>query len=109
MPTPKTRRVQTKRGGGPTYDGGKSGKVGIAKSIRVQQLLGDVKDLVLTAESPSQLRRILNSAAWKIKKAGLVEALEMHDIGTANRLASEILTLTEVKKARVESNINIIA
>lgn len=75
--------------------------------IRVKQILGDVLDLVLTAETPAQLRKVLNSAAWGIKKATLVEALELGQVGRANKLASEILNLTEVKKKAFEGNINV--
>jgi hypothetical protein len=78
----------------------------ITEQIRVKQILGDVLELVVSAKSPAQLRKVLNSASWQIKKATLVEALELNQLYRANRLASEILNLTEVKKKSIEGNIN---
>jgi hypothetical protein len=78
----------------------------VTEQIRVKQILGDVLELVATAESAAQLRKVLNSAAWKIKKATLMESLELNQLGRANRLATEILNLTEVKKKAIEGNIN---
>ena len=78
----------------------------VTEQIRVKQILGDVLELVATAKSAAELRKVLNSAAWKIKKATLMEALELNQLGRADKLASEILNLTEVKKKAVEGNIN---
>lgn len=78
----------------------------LANTIRAKQILGDILDLVATAESATQLRKVLNSASWKIKKAILCEALELNQLGRADKLASEILGLTEVKKKAIEGNIN---
>lgn len=78
----------------------------VTEQIRVKQILGDVLELVATAKSAAQLRKVLNSAAWKIKKATLMEALELNQLGRANKLASEILNLTEVRKKAFEGNIN---
>jgi hypothetical protein len=86
-------------------DGGQTEWV-MTEKIRVKQILGEVLELVCTAKSPAQLRKVLNSAAWSIKKATLVEALELNDVTRANRLATEILNLTEVKKQSFEGNIN---
>jgi hypothetical protein len=86
-------------------DGGQAEWI-MTERIRVKQILGDVLELVCSAKSPSQLRKVLNSAAWQIKKATLVEALELNDTNRANRLATEILNLTEVKKQSFEGNIN---
>jgi len=86
-------------------DGGQAEYI-MTERIRAKQILGEVLELVCTAKSPAQLRKVLNSAAWQIKKATLVEALELNDTVRANRLASEILNLTEVKKQSIEGNIN---
>jgi hypothetical protein len=86
-------------------DGGQTEWV-MTEQIRVKQILGEVLELVATAKTPAQLRKVLNSAAWSIKKATLVEALELNDVHRANRLATEILNLTEVKKQSFEGNIN---
>jgi hypothetical protein len=87
-------------------DGGQAEYI-MTERIRVKQILGDVLELVLSARSPAQLRKVLNSAAWQIKKATLVEALELGDVGRANALSSEILNLTEVKKQSFEGNLNV--
>jgi hypothetical protein len=87
-------------------DGGQQEYI-VTEQIRVKQILGDVLDLVLSAKSPAQLKKVLNSAAWSIKKATLVEALELGNVHRANRLASEILNLTEVKKQSIEGNLNV--
>lgn len=79
----------------------------MTERIRVKDILGDVLELVLSARSPAQLRKVLNSAAWSIKKATLVEALELGNVHRANRLATEILNLTEVKKQSFEGNLNV--
>ena len=73
----------------------------IVEDIRVRQILGDVLDLVLNATSPAQLKKVLNSASWSIKKAILVEALELGHIERANNLATQILNLTEVKEKKL--------
>jgi hypothetical protein len=70
----------------------------MVEQIRVKQILGDVLELVLNATSPAQLKKVLNSSAWQIKKAVLVEALELGHIDRANTLATQILNLTEVKE-----------
>jgi hypothetical protein len=85
-------------------DGGKQTHR-IVEQIRVKQILGDVLDLVLNATSASQLRKVLNSASWKIKKAILIEALELGHIDRANNLATQILNLTEVKEKKLSGNI----
>ena len=79
----------------------------MTEQIRVRQILGDVLELVCSAKSPAQLKKVLNSASWQIKKATLVEALELNNLHRANRLASEILNLTEVKKQVFEGNFNV--
>ena len=87
-------------------DGGQQEYI-MTERIRVKQILGDVLELVLSAKSPAQLRKVLNSAAWQIKKATLVESLELGNVHRANRLATEILNLTEVKKQSFEGNLNV--
>ena len=47
----------------------------IVEQIRVKEILGEVLDLVLESKSVTELRKVLNSASWKIKKAILVEAI----------------------------------
>jgi hypothetical protein len=94
----KSFKKQRKDGGHKEHE--------MVERIRTKQILGDVLELVMTAESPAQMRRVLNSAAWKIKKACLVESLELEQLGRADKLASEILNLTEVKKKAIEGNIN---
>jgi hypothetical protein len=90
----------------PRRDGGQQEYI-VTEQIRVKQILGEVLELVLSAKSPAQLKKVLNSAAWTIKKATLVEALELGNVHRANRLASEILNLTEVKKQSFEGNLNV--
>lgn len=87
-------------------DGGKQEHRQI-ENIRVQQILGEILELVLKCQTSRELRKTLNSSAWKIKKAVLVEALELGDLNKANRLASEILNLTEVKKAAIQADVNV--
>jgi hypothetical protein len=79
----------------------------MVEHIRVKQILGDVLELVLSATSPAQLKKVLNSASWSIKKAILVEALELGHIERANNLATQILNLTEVKEKRLSGGIGI--
>jgi hypothetical protein len=79
----------------------------IVEDIRVKQILGDVLDLVLNATSAAQLKKVLNSASWSIKKAILVEALELGHIERANNLATQILNLTEVKEKRLSGGFGI--
>ena len=73
----------------------------MVEDIRVKQILGEVLTLVLNATSPAQLKKVLNSASWSIKKAILVEALELGHIERANNLATQILNLTEVKEKKL--------
>jgi hypothetical protein len=79
----------------------------IVEDIRVRQILGDVLDLVLNATSAAQLKKVLNSASWQIKKAILVEALELGHIERANNLATQILNLTEVKEKKLSGGFGI--
>lgn len=79
----------------------------MVEQLRVKEILGDALELVLNATSVTQLRKVLNSASWKIKKAILVEALELGHIERANNLATQILNLTEVKEKRVSGNIGV--
>lgn len=79
----------------------------IVEDIRVKQILGDVLDLVLNATSPAQLKKVLNSASWSIKKAILVEALELGHIERANNLATQILNLTEVKEKKLSGGFGV--
>jgi hypothetical protein len=79
----------------------------IVEDIRVRQILGDVLELVLNATSAAQLRKVLNSASWNIKKAILVEALELGHIERANNLATQILNLTEVKEKKLSGGFGI--
>lgn len=79
----------------------------VVEHIRVKQILGDVLELVLNTTSPAQLRKVLNSSAWQIKKAVLVEALELGHIDKANNLATQILNLTEVKEKKVTGGLGI--
>lgn len=77
----------------------------MVEQIRVKEILGEVLELIINATSVTQLRKILNSASWKIKKAVLVEALELGQIDRANTLATQILNLTEVKEKKLSGNI----
>ena len=79
----------------------------MTEQIRVKQILGDVLNLVLNATSPAQLKKVLNSSAWQIKKAVLVEALELGHIDRANILATQILNLTEVKEKRLSGGFGV--
>jgi len=79
----------------------------IVEDIRVRQILGDVLDLVLNATSAAQLKKVLNSASWQIKKAILVESLELGHIERANNLATQILNLTEVKEKRLSGGFGV--
>jgi hypothetical protein len=79
----------------------------MVEQIRVQQILGEVLELVLGATSPAQLKKVLNSASWSIKKAILVEALELGHIERANNLATQILNLTEVKEKKLSGGFGI--
>lgn len=79
----------------------------MVEQLRVKEILGDVLDLVLTATSAAQLRKVLNSASWQIKRALLVEALELGHIDRANNLATQILNLTEVKEKKVSGHIGV--
>ncbi len=79
----------------------------IVDQIRVKQILGDVLELVLNATSAAQLKKVLNSASWSIKKAILVEALELGHIEKANNLATQILNLTEVKEKKISGGLGV--
>jgi hypothetical protein len=79
----------------------------MTEQIRVKQILGDVLNLVLNATSPAQLKKVLNSSAWQIKKAVLVEALELGHIDRANTLATQILNLTEVKEKKISGGFGV--
>jgi hypothetical protein len=79
----------------------------MVEQIRVKQILGDVLELVLNATSPAQLKKVLNSSAWQIKKAVLVEALELGHIDRANTLATQILNLTEVKEKKISGGLGV--
>jgi hypothetical protein len=79
----------------------------IVEDIRVKQILGDVLELVLNATSAAQLKKVLNSASWSIKKAILVEALELGHIERANNLATQILNLTEVKEKKLSGGFGV--
>lgn len=79
----------------------------MVEQLRVKEILGDVLDLVVTATSAAQLKKILNSASWQIKRAILVEALELGHIERANNLATQILNLTEVKEKKISGGIGI--
>ncbi len=86
---------------------GRAAQDRIVEDIRVRQILGDVLDLVLNATSPAQLKKVLNSASWSIKKAILVEALELGHIERANNLATQILNLTEVKEKKLSGGFGV--
>lgn len=77
----------------------------MTEQIRVKDILGEVLELVINATSAAQLRKVLNSASWKIKKAVLVEALELGHIDRANQLATQILNLTEVKEKKISGHL----
>ena len=79
----------------------------VVDHIRVKQILGDVLELVLNTTSSAQLKKVLNSSAWQIKKAVLVEALELGHIDKANNLATQILNLTEVKEKKLSGGFGI--
>lgn len=79
----------------------------IVEDIRVKQILGEVLDLVINATSAAQLKKVLNSASWQIKKAILVESLELGHIERANNLATQILNLTEVKEKKLSGGFGI--
>ena len=79
----------------------------VVDHIRVKQILGDVLELVLNTTSAAQLKKVLNTSAWQIKKAVLVEALELGQIDKANALATQILNLTEVKEKKLTGGFGI--
>jgi len=79
----------------------------MVENIRVKQILGEVLELVLNATSAAQLKKVLNSASWQIKKAILVESLELGHIERANNLATQILNLTEVKEKKLSGGFGI--
>jgi hypothetical protein len=66
---------------------GRKAEARVVDHIRVKQILGDVLELVLNTTSSAQLKKVLNSSAWQIKKAVLVEALELGHIDKANNLS----------------------
>jgi hypothetical protein len=75
------------------------------ETVRAREVLGDAYELILNAPSSAAMRKTLNSASWQVKKAVLLEALELGDVGRANSLATQILNLTEVKKQEVSGNV----
>lgn len=77
----------------------------MAEIVRAKQILGDAHELIVNCTSVAQLRKILNSASWTIKKAILLEALELGHIDRANHLATQILQLTETKKQEIRGEI----
>lgn len=89
-------KKQRKDGGGSEHR--------VTEIIRVKEILGEALDLILDSH-PSQLKKILNSASWDIKKAILVEALELGNIERANALATHILDLTEVKEKKITGDV----
>jgi hypothetical protein len=86
---------------------GRKAEARVVDHIRVKQILGDVLELVLNTTSSAQLKKVLNSSAWQIKKAVLVEALELGHIDKANNLATQILNLTEVKEKKLSGGFGI--
>jgi hypothetical protein len=89
----------------PRKDGGGT-QHRIVEQIRVKQILGEVLELILNSDE-SQIKRIMNSASWQIKKAILVEALELGHIEKASNLATQILNLTEVKEKKLTGDIGL--
>lgn len=90
----------------PRKDGGKQ-EDKVVRAIWLKDILQDALDLILTTKDPKTLKRLLNDASWKVKKAVMAEALQTGNLEKASSVASHILNLTEVKKASLESNINI--
>lgn len=76
----------------------------VVEEIRVKQILGEMLELILNS-SEAEIKKVMNSASWGIKKAILVEALELGHIERANNLATQILNLTEVKEKKVTGDI----
>lgn len=60
---------------------------------------------VINAKDARSLKVKLNDASWRVKQLAMLEALEEGDMRKANRLASEILDLTEAKKQKVEGHL----
>lgn len=100
-PGNKGNNKRVKRG-----DGGKQ-EHRVVHAIWLQEILGDALELIMTTKDTAKLRKTLNSASWKIKKAVMADALEQGDLHKANAVATYILNLTEVKKAAIEQNINV--
>lgn len=96
----------SRSGSGHGKNNWKGQETKIIEAIRIKEILGDALKL-LTSEDGSNLKKILNTVSWKVKKAILQEAIERGKIWQVDRLASEILNLTEVKKAALEANVNI--
>jgi len=86
----KTPKKQRKDGGHTAYSR--------VESVRAKEVLGEAHELLMSARNPEHLKKMLNSASWQVKKAILLEAIELGNIGYANNLANQILNLTEVKK-----------
>lgn len=69
--------------------------------IRNKQLVEEALN-ILNAKDARSLKVKMNDASWHVKKLALLEALETGDMKTANKLASEVLDLTEAKKQEVK-------
>lgn len=75
--------------------------------VWLKQVLGETLELVMTETDPQRLRRTLNSASWKLKKAVMADAIQQGDLRRLDAIASYILGLTEVKKAEQVHNVNV--
>lgn len=91
----------------PQRKSGRLAEQRVVEQIRIKEILGDILDLVANSKSITELRKTLNSASWQIKKAILMEALELGHIERASRMATEILNLTEVKEKKISGNFGI--
>jgi len=89
----------------PRKDGGKQ-EDKVVRAIWLKDILQEALDLIMTTTDPNRLKRLLNDASWKVKKAVLAEALQSGNLDKASSVATHILNLTEVKKAALDANIN---
>jgi len=76
--------------------------------VRSKELLAEVLSYIDSHRgSVASLKKKLNNASWNIKKALLIEAIQLGEGSKMNDLASEILKITEPKKATVKGEFEI--
>lgn len=105
MAKPGNNKKNRKRADG-TFCDTKEQKI-MNHAVWLQQVLGDTLELIMTETDPQRLRRTLNSASWKLKKAVMADAIQAGDLRRLDQIASYILGLTEVKKAEQVHNVNV--